>query len=1016
MKKILIAFALLAGFAACQREEFVPEDAQQAYAVRDSYAASSESSQTRTAMDGLNVIWSENDKVAVFENTDALLAYTVSSGAGTTVAELGLTSGNAASGSDIGSVVAYYPYASDVACSKNDAASLNVDVTLPSVQNYAEDSFGPGAFPMAAVSDISAESLSFKNVSGALKLSLTGSVKVKSITLRGNEGEPVAGNADVTVWSDGESVPAVEMAADAVSYVTLDCGSGVQLGSEAVSFVIAVPPTKFESGFTVTVTDAQGMSMEIRTDNPQEIKRNTVLKMPVKEYEAAAVTRDGLSSVPEIPNADEPMTLYYKAPEGSVFDGYSKDLYAHIGVLDGEWKHVVSNWDVDVAKCKFQKTSQENVWMLKIEPSVREYFNSGTTPLNVVAVVVRDAKGAGDRQTEDLFINVYDPVYGSGEAPTPLPEGVQHGINIIDDSTVTLVLLERDNSGSAYYDECYLIGTSFGGWARKEKYKMNRDEAAGCWWITLTDLYDFTEYYYQYELVKGDSSVKVHDPYSEIVYDMHHDQWTSAANKIKSIRTKTDGLVSSFQILETPYSWKYPDYQIEDEDDLVIYEMLFRDFTTEQSVSAAIERLDYIADLGVNAVEIMPIQEFEGNDSWGYAPHSYFAMDKYYGSSIEYKKFIDACHERGLAVILDVVYNHATGAHPMAKMYWDGDKTAENNPWFNRIATHGDNVYHDWNHSSTVVRNHFKRNLEYLLEEYKVDGFRFDLSKGFIQSGNEYSWNQERTNWIKEYYNTIKKADPNAVVILEHWVDDENYDLCNYGMKVWSKYCEPYAETAMGWQSDKTSFEGVREPDWLPFGSYVAYMESHDEERMCFSQKEYGNGSAKTDLAVRMRRAGLNAAFFFTVPGVKMIWQFGEIGYDYSINYNDGRTAAKPVVTDEYMADPDRKALYDTYAGLLEFRKNNPRFFDNDSNFRWGVGTSNWPGRYIMNTSKEGKTYAIFGNFGSGNQAITMELPSDGPWYNYYNSSEVWNGKSHKPTLKEGEYVFLVDDKSMCKQ
>jgi hypothetical protein len=155
-----------------------------------------------------------------------------------------------------------------------------------------------------------------------------------------------------------------------------------------------------------------------------------------------------------------------------------------------------------------------------------------------------------------------------------------------------------------------------------------------------------------------------------------------------------------------------------------------------------------------------------------------------------------------------------------------------------------------------------------------------------------------------------------------------------------------------------------------------------------------------------MRRLGLNAGFFLTVPGPKMIWQFGEQGYDISIEDN-GRTGKKPVKW-EYMDDPARKALYDTYSSLLKFRRENPRFFDADASFRWYVSGNEWPGRYLFN-SVDGKNIALFGNFGSGSQTISVELPHNGNWYNYYNRDEVWTGKNHAPTLKEGEFIFLVD-------
>ena len=152
-------------------------------------------------------------------------------------------------------------------------------------------------------------------------------------------------------------------------------------------------------------------------------------------------------------------------------------------------------------------------------------------------------------------------------------------------------------------------------------------------------------------------------------------------------------------------------------------------------------KLDYLKALGINAIELMPVQEFDGNDSWGYNPAFFFAMDKAYGTDRMYKEFIDACHQRGMAVILDVVYNHATGANPFAKMWWNASatKTSANNPYFNVDAPHPYSVFHDFNHESPLVREFVRRNLRFLLEEYRVDGFRFDLTKGFTQKKSSES-------------------------------------------------------------------------------------------------------------------------------------------------------------------------------------------------------------------------------------------------------------------------------------
>jgi hypothetical protein len=164
------------------------------------------------------------------------------------------------------------------------------------------------------------------------------------------------------------------------------------------------------------------------------------------------------------------------------------------------------------------------------------------------------------------------------------------------------------------------------------------------------------------------------------------------------------------------------------------------------------------------------------------------------------------------------------------------------------------------------------------------------------------------------------------------------------------------------------------------------------------AEPEIEIGDAEDPHVVAMRRAGASAAFFLTVPGPKMIWQFGEIGYDYTIEYN-GRTGEKPVVTDEYMADPARKALYDTYAALLKFRRENPRFFDKDAKFEWTPSGS----VKKITCSVDGKTFHVIGNFGKTN--ATVNLP-EGQWKDYMNDNTSFT--SGTVTLKEGEFKLLV--------
>lgn len=824
----------------------------------------------------------------------------------------------------------------------------------------------------------------------------------------------------------------------------------------------------------------------------------------------------GLTTVTETLNADQPATFYYKADAESSLYNSPTDLYFYTGVWydSSDWRYIQADWGVNTDKCKMEKV-EENIWKLSMEPTIREWYGSGETAVCFLGIVIRNEDGS--KQTSpDFILEVTDEKY-KFDTFTPdevvskeVPSGAEYGINYNSDGTVTFVLYDKDKSGESH-KYCYIVG-DWNDWERETAGAMFRDDSKGCWWITLSGFDKNKEYRFQYRLGNdAGADTFVSDPYTEIVYDQWNDQYIDG---VPAFPEGAKALVSAFQINRPEYAWQNKSFSIEDKNDLIIYELLLRDFTTSQDLQGAMAELDYIEELGVNAIQLMPVQEFDGNLSWGYNPNHWFALDKYYGTREEYKAFIDECHGRGIAVILDVVYNHATGSHTWAKMWWDGGAncTAEENPFFNVLPAHPYNVYHDMNHENQMVQEHVERSLEYLLKEYDVDGFRFDLTKGFTQKKTDPDvgawgrYDQTRVDILKGYADHIWSVDEDAVVILEHLSDwDEEKVLAEHGMQLWRNVNSEYREAVNGSSGNFSNMYST-----APFGGFVGYMESHDEERICygaavdvssvtwgviglgddwnndkkmtadgvfFSLKNvtvtstdrfkirkagewndsfnYGagsdnfkltvgkgykmtNGASSKDmyvpaagtydiyfhldtetvwlmkagerpddsqyeetqedpLTIAMRRAGASAAFFLTVPGPKMIWQFGEIGYDYSIDYND-RTGEKPVVTDKYLAEPARKALYDTYSDLLRFRRENPRFFDSDADFKWS------PSAMIktITCSVDGKTFCVIGNF--GNSSIEYNLPS-GTWNDYINEVSV----SGKISLKEGEFRLLTD-------
>lgn len=735
--------------------------------------------------------------------------------------------------------------------------------------------------------------------------------------------------------------------------------------------------------------------------------------------------KEGLTWSPESADADKELTITFKAPKSAELHGEKGDVYLYAGiVVEGVWMYQPKEWLDNNTKYKMTKT-EDNVWSIKLSPSIRSWFDSGETAINQLGVLIRNADGTKKGINNDSFIKVTDAKF---EAFKPgdikngaLPANMVEGINIIDNNTVTLVLYDKDKDGKRK-DFAHVVG-DFNNWklSNDESSQMYRDETSGTWWITINNLDPTKEYAFQYYVGNKDKeTIRIADAYARKILDPDNDKYISASTypDNKDYPKGGIGIVSVFKTQSDIYNWKIKNFESPTVDNLVIYEMLLRDFTETGDINGALQKLDYLQTLGVNAIELMPTQEFDGNDSWGYNPAFFFAMDKAYGTDKMYKEFIDECHSRGMAVIFDVVYNHATGSNPFAKMWWNSsdNKTAANNPYFNVDAPHPYSVFHDFNHESELVQNFVKRNLQFLLEEYNIDGFRFDLTKGFTQnSSNDEStsrnYDASRVAILKDYNMAIKEVKKDAYVILEHFADDkEETELANDGMMVWRNMNNAYCQTAMGW-SDKSSFDGTYyKTSSRPNNSLVSYMESHDEERMAYTQTQWGNGVLKTDLSARMSQLATNAAFFFTVPGPKMVWQFGEVGYDISIDEN-GRTGEKPIKWD-YLDNNDRNNLHDVYSKLINLRMEHSELFNSTATMEWKVSASNWDkGRFItLSSFGKSKQVVVVGNFTNNNITANTTFPNTGQWRNYItNDNFEVDSETMNISVPANSFLMFVD-------
>ena len=625
-----------------------------------------------------------------------------------------------------------------------------------------------------------------------------------------------------------------------------------------------------------------------------------------------------------------------------------------------------------------------------------------TTGGNHTVVLTADD---GSTIVRDTF---YYSVNPSTNFATP-PAGTEVGINYTSNSSVRLFLY---SPGKTF---AYVLG-DFNDYRPDTAYFMHRTPDNNAFWIDITGLTPGEDYTFQYFV---DGEIKIADPFSELVLDPNNDQWVTPSvfpNLPAYPDGKTTGIVTVLQPGATAYSWTNTSFTPPVEEDLVVYELLVRDFVAEHNYQTLIDTLDYLERLGVNAIELMPVNEFEGNDSWGYNPSFHMALDKYYGTKNDFKAFVDECHTRGMAVIIDVVYNHAFSQSPLCQLWWDqaNFRPAPDNPYLNVFATHPFNVGYDFNHQAFATQTWVKRVMKYWLEEYKADGFRFDLSKGFTQinsGGDVGAWSAydgTRIALLKDYFDFCRNVNPNSHLILEHLSDNsEETELANYGFLMWGKMTDPYNEAAMGYiNNSDLSWISYQQRGWNS-PRVVGYMESHDEERLMYKNVSFGNSSGNyniRDTVVALARQELASALFYTIPGPKMLWQWGEIGYD--VAYADPCPLCPKPILWNYYDEPARRRLYQVTRALIDLKKSYTAFRTN--NFQLNVGGT--VKTVVLNDP--GMSVVVVGNFGMNPQLPNVSFPNTGWWYEYFSGDSIdVLGSNQVIAMNEGEYRLYTNVK-----
>ncbi len=637
----------------------------------------------------------------------------------------------------------------------------------------------------------------------------------------------------------------------------------------------------------------------------------------------------------------------------------------------------------------------------------------------------------GSTQVKTFYVLV-----NPGTISAPLAAGMVEGINYnpSDPSRATLVL------DAPFKDFVYVAG-SFNGYNPDANYAMRKDSAPNStiFFLELTNLVPGEINTYQYWVVtqtpvaNSPGLVKTADPFSTLVLSPYDDPYIPANSypNLPPYPVGQEREVTVLQTGQTPYNWQVQNFNKPKKEDLIVYEVLIRDFDSNRNFQDLINRIDYFKNLKINAIELMPVMEFEGNESWGYNTAYHMALDKFYGTENKFKEFVDLCHQNGIAVILDVALNHAFGRNPMVRMWMKdpdgdgfGDPTAQN-PYFNEFATHAYGVGSDFNHSSPRTQQYVHRVLKHWIEDFKIDGFRWDLTKGFTQAcntGDEGCTNAfqlDRVNILKGYADYSWSLDPTDYVIFEHLgSDNEEKEWANYrlnetpskGVMMWSEMTYQYSQLIEGYAQNATidrighnahaGFQGKR---------VMGYAESHDKERLMYNALTYGNSAGTSplnNLNNALARMPAIAATSLMVPGPKMIWHFADLGMNISLyTCNNGTlntesdptpgdckldTKPQPQWTQDWLNVTARRQVYNDWARMIALKIGEPVF---EGNYSISPDNNNIRQRiYVFDPSlgaPQISNVVILANFSVAAQNVTPDFPFLGTWYNLMDNSTI---------------------------
>ncbi len=564
---------------------------------------------------------------------------------------------------------------------------------------------------------------------------------------------------------------------------------------------------------------------------------------------------------------------------------------------------------------------------------------------------------------------VYDqPAIEIEEAP--LPTGVKMGPNWINNEMILAVFAPAQ-------PVMQVIVASPGETGEiSDAIVMKYDpEQTDIWWTELE--LSFGQYEYEYLLINGS---RLPDPFSRRL-----------SNGKTRIEIGGGGISTA-----DDYIWQSDGYVRPSLDTLIIYELHVDDFAAQGSGQGTfddvIARLDHLKESGINAIELMPITEFPGERSWGYNPEIMSSVEGAYGTPEEFKQLVDDAHSRGLAVILDLVWNHATSSTPI----WQIQPNNDLNPYFknpndlNPNETAGTWGMLDFDHFNEKTIEYINEVHRIWLEEYRVDGFRFDATR-------YVGWDLNQPQFgLLAWTDAIDEIDPDAYQIAEHlpsdpWLVDNTMLTSSWHDSFHDRLID-HIFSSIGTMTAMQQIIGLYEySNWgTPYSNLtqaVKYMVSHDEQSLIQEMVEFDGESLNSARDIDK----FYATLLFTAQGIPMIWQGQEFGFQSGWldnngngNWDEEKLGYRPV--DWSLLDSeDGQSHLDHYSRLARFRKTNPAFSKGTFYDLW-----RYEGERVIvygyKDESEGNSddqVVVIANFSSLDQTVNdVPFLSGGNWYN----------------------------------